>query len=651
MSREDHNGRRQPENLEGRFDEHIDETNLILYLDRELRPDESARVSSHLERCAECRQIEAGLVQASLAFSSFQRDFNEALPAPPGNWVGFEQRLSGVLAEQSAPREPWWKIVWNAWRKWLPGAPVLPWGLATGAAGLLVVFLWLHSPAYPTLSVNDIVSQVEQKRTTSVSTLRPVVYRKLRISVSAAPNLPVTVELWKRTSDGRVKELQAGQFAVGHVRRQAKHSASRAESANRNAAAESDSGLLDQVNAIYSANHLDWSEPVSATEFKKWAASDGPKEEQVVRESLPSGGEAYRLIVRAKNPLNSPQRDLLSEMQLLVRSSDWHAIAERLTLQGPSGVRTYEVAELDYRELRLNEVPASIFGAMSAGTALAGDLPRATLGIQPLSGAALAVEVLKRLDALDALAKDQVEVSRVGAEGLKLEGTIASAERKAEILAALGPLASNPALQLDLLSPSEVQDRASRSASRPGPVQSIQVPLDAQVSNPRLRAWLTERRGLSGAQLDAEAERFQMEAVVLSSDAQLQTQALKHILAVAPAAPAEGEAAQEWRSLVNRHAETVHQQIQALQQQLAPVFRTASAPRVSDDSKAPGSDDLRAGTDRLLDLVTATDHALWQAFSRSSTDTDQHQLTDPKFWLMLEEEDSLAADLMRRTRP
>jgi hypothetical protein len=639
----------EPENIEGRFDEHIDETNLILYLDRELRPEDSSRVRSHLECCAECRQLEAELEQASVAFSSLQRDFDETLPAPPRNWAAFEQRLAGVLAEQPAQRESRWNVLRNAWRKWDSGAPILPWGLATAAAGLLVGYLLFHSPAYPTVSFSDIVNRVEQQRITAPSTLRPVIYRKLRISVSTAPNLPVTVELWKRTSDGRVKELEASQPAMGQGRQPTKQSPSSAGSAAIQNA--SDSGLLAQLNELYAANHLDCTEPISAAEFKRWTGSGDPKDERIVRESLPSGGEAYRLIARAKNPLNSPPRDFLSEMQLVVRSSDWHAIAERLTVQAPSGVRSYEVAELEYRELPLSGVPPSIFGATSPGTALAGDLPRAALGIQPLSGAALTLEVLNRLDAVDALVKDQVEVSRVGTEGLKLEGTIGSDKRKTEILAALGSLASNPAVELDLVSPSEARDLATRSASRPSHVQSIQVPLENNVSNAYLRNWLADHHGISGSQLDSEAERFQMEAVVLSTDAQLQAQALKHILAVVPAAPAEAEAAETWRRLVNNHAEAVQQQVQALEQHLAPVFRTAPAPRASDDWKPYNSEDLKEEADRLVDLVTASDHLLWQAFSRNSTDSDQHQLTEPKFWLMLEEEHFLAAHFKREAHP
>ncbi|HZP07152.1 MAG TPA: zf-HC2 domain-containing protein [Terracidiphilus sp.] len=657
MTQEDHNGRQEHENFEGRLGEHIGETTLVLYLDHELPAEDSARVRSHLQCCAECRQLEAELSQASVAFSSLQHDFDETLPAPPQSWAAFEHRLAGVLAdEEHVLRESRWKRFWNARPRENPGTPILAWSLAIAAAGLLVGYLQLHQPANPTLSFNEIMNRIEQESTISPSPFAPVVYRKLRISVSSAPNLPITVELWRRTSDGRikesVKESEASQAVAASARRPTKQPVGHEVSpTNRSVTSASDSGLLAQLNELYAANHLDWTEPISSIEFKRWADSDGPKEEQVVRENLPDGGEAYRLIARAKNPLISSQRDLLSEMQLVVRSSDWHTIAERLTVQAPSGVRTYEVAELEYREMLPSEVPASIFEPRSLGTALAGDLPRAPLGIQPLSGVALTVEVLSRLDALDALVKDQVEITHAGAEGLKLEGTVGSDQRKTEILAALGTLASNPALELDLVSPSEARDRASRSTGHPSQIQSIQVPLEGSGSNAYLRNWLAEHRGVSRSQLDSEAERFQMEAVVLSTDAQLQAQALKHILTVVPTAPVDDETAEKWRRLVNHHAEAAQQQVQDLERHLAPVFRSASSPHTPSDSKPQNLEDLTAEAERLVDLVTASDRVLWQAFSGDGTDSDQRQLTDPKFWLMLEEEDSLATHLKREAHP
>lgn len=651
MSRRNDSVGRQSEGIDGLFDAHVDEANLVLYLDHELRPEESARVRLHLEQCAGCRQRETELADAAQALSSFQRNFDGTLDAPPQNWAGFEARLAEASAEYSAPLEPRWKAVRNAWRNRGFGASLLPWGLATGAAGFLAGYLWLHSPAQPALSVNDVISRVEQSHVTTPSAARPVVYRKLRITDSSAPNVPVTVELWKRESDGRVKELEANQAATGSTGRSTKRSLGQETPRVRSAGSEPVPGPLAQLNEIYSVNHLDWSEPISADGFKMWADTGGPKDEQVLRENLPGGGLAYRLIAHVRPPLNSTDHRILTGLQILVRSSDWHAIEERLTVQATSGVRTYEVAELDYRELSLSEVPASIFDAKSDGTGLASDVPRASLGAQPLSGTALSLEVLESLDALDALVKDQVAVSRVGSEGLQVEGTVATDRRKAEIVAALGPLTSNPALKLELLSASEARDRESGNGNRPSPVQSVQVPLHGQTSDPRLRQWLADHGGVSGAQLDAEAGRFQMEAAAMSSDAQLEAQALSHILAVVPAPPVEVEAAGKWRRLVSRHAERAHRQIEALEQHLAPVFRSGSAPRGLEDANALGTDDLRADAGRLVDLLTASDHVLWEGLSGNLTNGESHRLTDPNFWLMLEEENFLAKHLMQKAHP
>lgn len=648
MSKNDQHSGPPPERYDGGFEAHVDEADLILYLDHELGSDDSARISSHLAFCADCRQLHEELAQTSEAFALVQSQFDDALPVPPGNWTGFEQRLAAAIDERAPVPEPRLNLLGISRRKSDFRRALLPWGLATAATLLLVSYLWLHSPTNaPTLTVHEIVDQVVQKQVSSTSIHNAVIYRKLRVSISTAPDSPVVVQQWKRVSDGRVREVEGD---LGEPR---PHRASARQPHGRPSvqpdSPESGTGLLDQLHKIYSATHLDWSEPISVANFKAWADSEAPVDEQVIPENLPLGGHAYRLIARAKNPLSSPKRDWMSELQVVVRSSDWHAVEESLTVQGSSGVRTYEVAELEYRELPTSEAPASLFESPAARTALASDVPKPALGMQPASGPALTLEVLRRLDAVDALVKDQIEVSRVGTEGLTVQGTASSDSRKAEILAALGPLASNPALKLDVASPSEVRDKAAREVRAPSPLQSIQVPLEKQIPNPRLRDWLAGHRGVSGSQLEIEAQRFAMDAIALSTDAQLQAQALARVLAVMPTPPLDQEAAESWRGIVTRHAGNVQKKVQALQQQLLPVFGASARPLQG--SKSHDHQDFLEETHRLLELATATDQALWQAFSAPSSDSTQGQLTDPKFWLMLEEEDSLAAHLMQEARP
>jgi anti-sigma factor RsiW len=651
MTNDDHNGE-QARNPDRRPEGHLDEGDLILYLDRELATEDAARVRSHLEACDACRNVQTELAQASAVLSSLQREIDDALPAPPRNWAGFDERLAGELAEQPAIRTSWLGSIKDAWRKLRPATSVLPWGLASAAAGLLLAYLWFHANSHPVQSMAEIVNHAQQSADGRPMADR-VVYRKLRISASAGQGLPTTVELWKRRTDGRVAEFEASPMSGAEKHPVARTTNRAASGGHQNSIPVSEPHLLSQVHQLYADNHLDWSEPISAGEFKGWIDSGGPKDEQVIHETLPDGSAGYRLTARSRSPVITPSHDVLSELQLLVRATDWHAIAEQFTVQSSSGVRTYEVAELEYRELPLSDVPGFVFEAKSAAMALAGDLLLPTLGSQTLSGTALSIEVLRRLDAQDALIKDQVQIARVGQEGLKVEGTLASDQRKSQILAALGPLASNPALKIDLLSPSEARERAFalHSASRPTQIQAVQVQQDGHASNLYLRNWLAEHRGLAGSQLNSEAENYQMRALILSSDAQLQAQVLSRILAVAPAAPADVADSETWRSLVNRHAAAAREQIQSLEQYLTPVFKTGSSPLDPDKARLDSVQNLKGQADGLVDLITASDHLLWQAFSEKAADSPQNQLTDPKFWLMLEEEDALAAHMMQKGRP
>src|SRR5581483_8944985 len=161
MTNDEHNGR-QSENFDRRPEEHLDEADLILYLDKELGREESARIHSHLEWCVPCRGVRDALDTAYTEFATVQRELDEALPPPPRNWASFDARLAGVLEEGSPVAAARSNRIGDAWRKWRRSVPILPWGFATAAAGLLVGYLWFHSAPHAALSFAAIADRVEQ---------------------------------------------------------------------------------------------------------------------------------------------------------------------------------------------------------------------------------------------------------------------------------------------------------------------------------------------------------------------------------------------------------------------------------------------------------------------------------------------------------
>jgi anti-sigma factor RsiW len=627
---------------------HFDEEHLMMYLDGELPPSAAKLLKAHLLACPDCRQQYSDLQAANDAYTSFDGQFTESLPGPPRGWIDFERRMSETLAEPVAERRPWWRqLVDFAWKT--ESGALLPWALSGTAAALGLAFLFLHSSVNQPLSVEDILSRAQHERASLDASQAVVVYQKVRITDSAAPQAPVTVQIWDDQKYGRFREETENSSQAGLT--------SGTPNGTGKARQVEPPRLLRDVNATLAVNHLRWNAPVSAEVFKEWELSAGRKDEAVSKEQLSGGEEAYRLSAKVADDSSIPTSSTpyIRTMELLVRATDWHAVSERMTITSQTGVHTYEIAELEYRVIPLSQLPGSVFGAMEGSGAPVLDSGAVGLpgGVQP-SFADLAVDALDRLDRVDALVQDQIVVTRAGTEGLQIGGIVRSESRKAEIVSALGTLATNPAVKLNLLSAGDARAMGTTPLTHPLQMQSVEVLLNASGSNPEVRAYLAARRHVPERDLDQAADRFVTEAVERSTEAQLHAQALKHIVEIAPLANSgfvSPETREKWRTLVARHAQASRREIHQLEQQLTPVFAHSPSSGGSLASEKNGEDDLRPEADRLLNTTTDSDRILWKALSSNASAADRQGLTDAGFWLMLKEEDILAAHIAERAHP
>jgi anti-sigma factor RsiW len=625
---------------------HFDEAHLMMYIDGELPSSEAATLKMHLLTCPDCRQLHRDLQEANQVYVGFQRQFSESLPSPPRNWIGFEQRLQETLAKPVAERRPWWRRFADSVQKIESGA-LLPWTLSGAAAALVLVFLLLHSHAKRPLSVDDVLSRAQHERASLGGSNALVVYQKISITDSAAPQAPVTVEIWSDKKHGRFRE-EAVNGSPADLMYGTTNDSGKARQVEP-------PRLLRDVNAVYAANHLHWNSPVSAEVFKDWTQSSGRKDESMKQERLSGGEDAYRLSAKVVDADSSPAPNSPSirAMELLVRTADWHAVSERLTIANQTGVHTYEIAELEYRLIPLNQLSGSVFAAMEGSAPISDSGPDAAPGGGQSSFADLAIDVLDRLDRVNALVQDQIVVTHAGTEGLQIGGIVRSDSRKAEILSALGPIAASPAVKLNLLSAADAQTVATTPLAHPVQMQSVEVLLNESGSIPEVRSYLANHRHVPERDLDQAADHFVTDAVEHSTEAQLHAQALRNILEIAPLldagviTPATRE---KWCSLITRQAQESRQEINQLEQQLSPVF-THSSSAGGTIAGTTGMSDLRPEANRLLNMTTDSDRILWQALSTNADSADRLGLTEAKFWLMLKEEDFLAAEIAEKARP
>jgi anti-sigma factor RsiW len=626
---------------------HFDEAQLMLYLDGELPSSEASQVKTHLFACPACRQEFSELEEANQAFATFQGLSSEALPEPPLNWADFRERLQETLAKPVAERRTWWSKIADSVRQTASGA-IVPWTLSGAAAAVALVFLLLHSPAKHPLTLDEVLSRAQQQSASVGASVTPVVYRKISITDSAAPQAAVTVQIWNDQKNGRFREEAVNEADTDRTNGTRK-------SAGNDRKAEPPS-LLRDVNAVFAANHLPLSEPVSAEAFKAWVQTPGRKDESMSTEQF-GGREAYRLTANLADAASTPAAStpFIRAMDLLVRANDWHAVAERLTVASAAGTRTYEIAELEYRVIPLSELPRNVFGALEGGSAPILDSGMVVApGTGQLSFADLAVNVLDRLDSVDALVQDQLVVTRAGNDGLQIGGIVRSESRKAQILGALGSLASNPAVKLNLLSAGDARSVGTTPLTHPIQLQSVEVLLNEAGSNPEVRSYLAVHRHVTERDLDQAADRFVADAVEHSTEAQLHAQVLNQIVEILPLSstgPVSADIREKWCTLISRHAQTSRREIHQLEQQLSPVFAHAASSGGTFAPGAAGEEDLRPEASRLLNMTTDSDRILWQAFSSNASAGDRRGLTEAEFWQMLKEEDSLAAHIVDKAHP
>jgi len=626
---------------------HFDEEKLMLFLDGELLPAEDELLRLHLPVCTECAEKLTDLRAASLALRQFQHVSAELLPAPPRNWAGFENQIRLALLQPAVKKLSLGSRFCSEVRRFF-SSPLLPWALSGAVAALAMVFFLGHLSLKHNLTVNDVLSRSEQESASSASRASTVVFQKIRITDSAAPQHPVTVQLWSDHRLGRYREVMVSSPAAGTDRGSRKPQANPAQSGQEQ--------LLSDLHGVFDANQLPRNAAVSASAFRSWTQAGGRKEESIREDRLANGEKVYRLSAQASSPASTAAGDspFLRTMELLVRASDFHAVEERLTLSSRAGERTFEIAELEYRFASPSELPEGLFGATGNGLASISDVGKPMLPYEKPSQIDLAVEALGRLDRADALVQDQIVVTRAAAGGVEIHGFVRNEARKSEILAVLGALASDPAVKLNLLSATSAQPTGALSLTHLMQVQSIEVQLSQAGNVSEVRNYLAAHRTVPEHDLEQAADRFVTDAVEHSTAAQLNAQALKNILEIGPSPMASyvsAETRARWRALVMRHSQMSLREIQLLEQQLAPIF----SPKISAEGVPPaqtaGPDGLQTAADRLLSQTTESDRILWQAFSSNGDAADRNGLTDARFWIMLKEECALAKQLTEGVRP
>jgi hypothetical protein len=230
----------------------------------------------------------------------------------------------------------------------------------------------------------------------------------------------------------------------------------------------------------------------------------------------------------------------------------------------------------------------------------------------------LEVEILQRLDGVDALYGEALSLARQSGSRLRLEGTVRDAERRRELMRALGALVNIPQLDVRLRNPAE---GTARSGATSAAVRTIEVTRDRS----RISDTLTQRfleRGLASGVGAEEASRALATRVVNAS-----RRALRHAWAFATIArqvpddrmrELHADAHAAWRALLARHAAGVIEDTGDIERELNAIGLLTDTPAEPLPLPSPGAEASAAEGERLVSLVEQQEQSVRTLFVVSS---------------------------------
>jgi anti-sigma factor RsiW len=609
---------------------------LLLYVDRELAPKEASQIETHLGVCWSCRARVSKIEKSIADFMEFDGEIlAPSLSPPPNGWRGFDRALRQVVAESG--RRSLLSIVSGSLGRFFSQARRLvmprPWiRIAVGVLGaILIAALLLRSSRVPIVSANELLRNAAEAQAAKLRAIEgPVIYQKLKVrraTLASARSETANWETWNDTTRKRFRQ------------------------------SVEDSGVLVELAQLLQANHMDPQRPLSTASYQSWRDSIEQKREEVTRTRLAQGLEALSLRTVPAGQVNVGQ---ISEATFGVRAQDWLPYELRLKIKAEDGERIYEIAEQASEVVSLARLSPEIFAEQPvvipptpapklspapSPNPLALKVNPAPPAAPPVATAELEVEVLSLLNQVGAMLGEEVSVKRTAEGLLRIEGVVENAERKTTILSALAAVKAQPAVELQIETPEEAEQRLQQLRQRSNTV-SIQIQEAAPSSNAipvdaEVRRYLTAQ-GTPADKLDEAVNQFANHALRRSRQAILYAWSLRKLVerfSPADLRTLDPQARAKWLALIGEHAQGYQREIAALRQELSLVFNVEP---LADEiaSKIADESDLTRAMLRLNDWAAGADEAVRFAFTLSAGGSPA--VKSPQFWRTLNSVESLA---------
>jgi len=589
---------------------HPREDDLLLYIDGELPVRRHARIGAHLKACWACRVKAEKLESTIAAFMDYRSRASAGLG---GSTVddAFRLRLR-TLARQQSSRQSRRRFVAGAWRLAALANVRVP---AMAAAGVLMVALlvlaWKYFAPVP-VSAGELLANATLAESARANDASVVLHRSLllekRRSGDAKPIERRRIDVWHAGKSGvTVRRLydESGHLLAAEWRRRdgSAEILSPQMQPRLEPQTESPLAMLNRPEDL-------WRLDPSAASFAQLAReASGAK---VARQ-----GENFRVSLGPELAMGH-----FLKAALTIRRNGLRATGIDLRLAEPAapaqpGVSTqevvydYSIAEDSYQQEPWEQAQAGVF-APDASLLPPEQSPT------PIATPDLQIETTWLLDRIGATLGGEITVS-MGSDGrLHVEGIVQNEVRKREILTALKPVRSNPAIQIDILSYSQALRRTVATAHG---VTSGTSGVPGGNSNLSALADISEFLASQSppppeSELRGRVMRFSAEISANSSNAARHAWVLKHLAEMASPGSGENlsaEARRRYLSMAAEHAREVEQSTRRLKLELDPIFFAGLPP----PGESPPPPELSPAIDRLLDAALRNDKAIQSAFGIS----------------------------------
>lgn len=364
------------------------------------------------------------------------------------------------------------------------------------------------------------------------------------------------------------------------------------------------------------------------------------------------------VITFSSSSAESSASSVVERAVLTLNRADLHPIEQTLTIRQGDEVREYRFAETAFEQKALSTVAPSIFEPepelLSSTTPNSRNPKPETASASPLAlspspviaSPDLEVEVLRLLHQANADLGEQITVTRTSEGQLLVEALVDTDQRKAQLVQALEPVRSNPAVQIKVSTVAEAVRLQSVTKSQPEVIvereDNVNRPLTADSD---LRRYFFAK-GLSPEQVDQEVTRFANRAVNQSFQVMVHAGALKRLgerFSVEQLHALTPEARAKWLAIVRAHAQSVRQETLALRQEVQPVFPSAASSLGEEQMEISNDADLLRAIERLFEICAANDRMVSSALTIKANGPNVSDLRGPQFWRSLRRAEALAA--------